>query len=673
MKAIPATGLTVCILLLGLVPEAIAQGGRGRMPIPRIDVLDYSLDVTLIPEEHELQAVARMVFRPLERTETVLLEISENLSIRRVLDAAGVEILFRQDELGPGLLSLHFATPLEVKQDVTVTVEYEGGFDRDRYSRNYTRDESTAYIGLEGSYLLYAAKWFPINDFLVDRATATIEVTVPLGLTAVGPGEQLPVVTRGITEKFGWTISRPALPNTIVVGQFFERKVSRGDIEFDCFATEDHLDAIQKVAETAAGIVEYYRTAFGDTLSGGGFRLVEVDDRLAPHAGCPGTIFITSRELASASPSPRTLARRIAYQWWREAVGPASRDDLWLADGLSYYSAASYLAQAGSPEAFREELNNLAVLALKFESKSPIRTAYDLGYKSEPYESLAGGKGAWVLHMLRELLGDVPFRELLRRYLADFRGQGGSAAAFRSIAESFYGKDLKWFFGQWVDTTGVPEMQSDYVVYRTLDGFRITGAVTQDRDLFRMPLEVEVIAKGGTKTTLVEVDGRSTPFELETTTMPEEVVLDPKGKILRDSPELQIAVQLSLGMDLKDKENFVEAIRAFEGALKRNPRSSLAHFRMAEVFFEQFNLNAAADSFRNALNGDKNPPWTEVWSYIYLGKIFDILGQRQRALAEYNKALNTKDETDGAQEEAKKWLAAPYTREATTMDIKEPR
>ncbi|MBM3790058.1 MAG: M1 family metallopeptidase, partial [Acidobacteria bacterium] len=157
MKAIPATGLTVCILLLGLVPEAIAQGGRGRMPIPRIDVLDYSLDVTLIPEEHELQAVARMVFRPLERTETVLLEISENLSIRRVLDAAGVEILFRQDELGPGLLSLHFATPLEVKQDVTVTVEYEGGFDRDRYSRNYTRDESTAYIGLEGSYLLYAA------------------------------------------------------------------------------------------------------------------------------------------------------------------------------------------------------------------------------------------------------------------------------------------------------------------------------------------------------------------------------------------------------------------------------------------------------------------------------------------------------------------------------------
>ena len=168
------------------------------------------------------------------------------------------------------------------------------------------------------------------------------------------------------------------------------------------------------------------------------------------------------------------------------------------------------------------------------------------------------------------------------------------------------------------------------------------------------------------------LDGKSTPFDVETPTFPEKVVLDPKGKLLRDSPELQIAVQLAIGTELKDKGDYVEAIRAFENALKKNPRSSIAHFRTAEVFFEQFNLNAAADSFRNALNGDKQPPWTEVWSYIYLGKIFDILGQRQRAMAEYNKALNTKDDTDGAQAEAKKWLSTPYTKQATTMDGKQP-
>jgi hypothetical protein len=57
-----------------------------------------------------------------------------------------------------------------------------------------------------------------------------------------------------------------------------------------------------------------------------------------------------------------------------------------------------------------------------------------------------------------------------------------------------------------------------------------------------------------------------------------------------------------------------------------------------------------------------------VWSYIYLGKIYDILGQRQRAMAEYTKAVNTKDDTDGAQAEAQKWLAEPFTRERTSMN-----
>jgi tetratricopeptide (TPR) repeat protein len=144
--------------------------------------------------------------------------------------------------------------------------------------------------------------------------------------------------------------------------------------------------------------------------------------------------------------------------------------------------------------------------------------------------------------------------------------------------------------------------------------------------------------------------------------------LDPDNKLLRDSKELQTSVQLSLGNDLKERGDFVESIKAFENALKLNPRSSLAHFRMAEVFYEQFNLQAAANSFRDALNGDKNPSWIEVWCYIYLGKIYDILGQRQRALAEYNKAVNTKDDTNGAQAEAQKWIATPFTRERTTME-----
>ena len=82
--------------------------------------------------------------------------------------------------------------------------------------------------------------------------------------------------------------------------------------------------------------------------------------------------------------------------------------------------------------------------------------------------------------------------------------------------------------------------------------------------------------------------------------------------------------------------------------------------------FLQNNYQQAANDFREALNGDLEPKWTEVWSHINLGKIFDITGQRDRAVNEYNQAIRTKDDTQGAQEEAAKYLKTPYERQKRT-------
>jgi tetratricopeptide (TPR) repeat protein len=85
-----------------------------------------------------------------------------------------------------------------------------------------------------------------------------------------------------------------------------------------------------------------------------------------------------------------------------------------------------------------------------------------------------------------------------------------------------------------------------------------------------------------------------------------------------------------------------------------------------EVFFLQNNYQSAANEFREALNGDLEPKWTEVWSRINLGKIFDITGQRERAVNEYNLAIRTKDNTQGAQEEAARYLKLPFERKTDT-------
>jgi tetratricopeptide (TPR) repeat protein len=660
--------LLACLVIAGAFSAGYSQSRKSAAPVPQIEMRNYKLEATLIPDSHQIKAAATLTFLPLESTNRVVFELSENLSVQKVLNSERVELMFNQEETGAGFVSVQFDKPLALGKEVTIRIEYEGGFDRDRYSRIYTRDEGSAYIGMEGTYLMYASKWIPINRFLVDRATETLEVTVPLGLTVIGSGTQLPVVTKGINETFGWTSKTSAQPGTIIAGQYFQKKVQVGDFTIECFSKEIKQDSMQKNAEAAAKILEYYQAMYGPSASGNNFRLVEVDQQLSRQHGMLGTIFITRNELAQPKLPIRELARRIAYQWWQETVGIRSVEDLWLADGMAYFSAAQYLAKAEGAAAYKEEIDNLAVLALKFESKSSVRLGWELGYRSDKYESVVAGKGAWILNMLRGIMGDSRFYQLTQQYIRDTAGSSGSTTAFRKLAEKIYGQELGWFFAEWIDSIGVPMFQADYVILKTANGFRVSGTVKQDRDLFRMPVEVAVVSRGKEEVKTVDLSGKSTSFDISTFSMPTKVILDPASKLLRDSKELQTSVQLSLADDLKQKGDFVDAIRAYEKALQVSPHRSLAHYRMAEVFFEQSNLQTAANSFRDALNGDKDPKWLEVWCYIYLGKIYDILGQRQRAMAEYTKAVNTKDDMFGAQAEAAKWLAAPYSKERTAAD-----
>ena len=103
------------------------------------------------------------------------------------------------------------------------------------------------------------------------------------------------------------------------------------------------------------------------------------------------------------------------------------------------------------------------------------------------------------------------------------------------------------------------------------------------------------------------------------------------------------------------------------GATASPSGSSLEHYRLGEQYLQQNNYQSAANEFREALNGDTDPKWTEVWAHIKLGNIFDISGQRDRAVNEYNLAIRTRDNTQGAQEEAAKYLKAPYERKRSNV------
>jgi len=108
-------------------------------------------------------------------------------------------------------------------------------------------------------------------------------------------------------------------------------------------------------------------------------------------------------------------------------------------------------------------------------------------------------------------------------------------------------------------------------------------------------------------------------------------------------------------------QNAGDSLEQYRKQLESNPKSSLAHYRIGEISFLNKNYQVAANAFRRALSGDLEPSWTKAWSHITLGKIFDVTGQRERAILQYKEAERTKDNTRDAQKEVARYLESPYS------------
>jgi aminopeptidase N len=235
-------------------------------------------------------------------------------------------------------------------------------------------------------------------------------------------------------------------------------------------------------------------------------------------------------------------------------------------------------------------------------------------------------------------------------------------ADLRQTAEKVSNQDLKWFFIEWIESSGAPDFKLEYTVFRTQKGFRVVGKISQDLDTFRMPVDLRIETEGNPEDKLIEVSGTSSEFSVDTFGKPKTVTIDPGQKLLKLSPDVRVAVAIRRGEQFAEISEFTDALKEYQKALETKTHNSLAHYRVAEVYFLQNNFQSAANEFREALNGDLEPKWVEVWSHISLGKIFDITGQRDRAVNEYEQARRTHDNTQGAQDEVGKYLRKPYER-----------
>jgi len=293
---------------------------------------------------------------------------------------------------------------------------------------------------------------------------------------------------------------------------------------------------------------------------------------------------------------------------------------------------------------------------------APLSSLNRLSPFSPEYQSMTLEKGAMIFHMLRWEIGDKAFLATLKGALSQYTDQSIRASEFEKVAEAQSQQQLLAFFSQWVDGTGAPQFTNKYAVYRqgSNKGFRTIGEIDQDLDLFRMPVELRVETDGKTETKRVEIVGTNTQFMIETFGRPRRISIDPQGWVLKSTPDLQVRVAILKGQQLVAQNDLTGALAEYQKALEANPQSSLASYRIGEVLFSQHNYQASVNAYRDALRGDDEPRWTEVWSHIALGKIYDLSGQRDRAVNEYRLAVQTNDNTQGAVNEARMYLQKAF-------------
>jgi tetratricopeptide (TPR) repeat protein len=284
--------------------------------------------------------------------------------------------------------------------------------------------------------------------------------------------------------------------------------------------------------------------------------------------------------------------------------------------------------------------------------------------------------------MLRAQMGDVAFKALLHDFYTKYNGKNATIDDFENLAQSRAEASakkgeappqLRGFFAQWLNSTGVPDFTLEYVVYRTKQGFRVVGKIKQPLDTFSMPIDIRIDTEGNPETKTVDVVGTESSFTVETFGRPKPggIKVDPNNVVLKGSTALRARASIARGEELAEQGRYYDAIGQYQRALSIQPNRPLANFRMGEAFFYQKNYQAAANAFREALQTVPEPPekWTEVWSHIYLGKIFDLLGQRERAVNEYSKAKQTNDDTGNAQQTAESFLKKAYSEGAVSAAV----
>ncbi len=514
-----------------------------------IDVKHYRLQVRLDLVAAAISGTVTIEGEAVAPTGSINIDADRNLQIDAVrLDGTALGFRRQNDRI-----SLDFPQPLAVGGKFAIAVDYHRAFPKNKSGLGMLVDrhgDDDTPVMATLSEPFDAPTWWPCIDDASDKATAEVEITVPAGNQATSNGRLVKTESNADqTTTFFWREDFPLSTYLVSVSATnyakFEDTYTALDgttMPLAYYVYPEHLERAQQKFGVTRRAMEIFAPLFGEyPFLSEKYGMVEfswgggMEHQTLTSIGANAT--------SSLSANESLIAHELAHQWWGDLVTLRTWNDIWLNEGFASYSEILFFER-------HSNINPGALMKSNYDDGKMSGllggtvTAEDL---DNPFDDNGAvyKKGAWVLHMLRHLLGDQAFFDTLKDYRQRFAYGNASTSDFQQVCEDHYGAKLDWFFTQWVYATGRPfyKVSTDTHASDTGTGFTLKVTIKQkqtqeipgrSQSVYIMPLDLTIrYGDGQTEKRVIMNDARKQTFTFNLARRPTNVSLDEDNWVLK--------------------------------------------------------------------------------------------------------------------------------------------
>lgn len=502
------------------------------------------LEVTLDERERSVRGGATLTVRPLHRMAQIELD-ADDMTIESVrIDKAAVPFDHR-----PPALVVRPPRPLKEGVEVRVAIRYVARPRRGLYfvgpERAYPRKPLQIWSQGEAEDNHH---WFPGYDYPNNKATSEGHLTVRRPLVAFSNGHLVgttPAAKGWVTYHWKQEVPQPNYLLAVVAGAFDEVRQQWDGIPLHYYVPKGQRKFAEETFKRTPDILAFFSQVTGYRYPYPKYAQCVVTDFM--WGGMENTSMTTVNERFLILPKHRDdadpdslVAHEAAHQWFGDLVTAKSWEHIWLNEGFATYFDALWHESYKGQDLFQLELLENAESYFTEDRESYRRPIVTRAYveNEELFDRHAYQKGSLVLHMLRHELGDELWWKAIRHYVKKFEWKNVETADFKIAIEEATGRNLDWFFEQWILKAGYPQLEAkwDYDEATKLVKLHVKQAqkVVGDTPLFRLPLTVW--SYGGPKNRKehrIVVSKAEESFFLPSAKRPELVQVDPHGVALK--------------------------------------------------------------------------------------------------------------------------------------------